>query len=169
MSNLPTKQSAGKKSDLPDSKKDKAHLEPDEGTLNLPDVKDIPGQEHIRPMPAGEMADTTISSADEEGAGILDAEEDDINASESSNVSAEEKELLEQSSESMGTKDDLQLRQAALDNTDEDGTPLNEKTDLSGNDLDVPGSGEDEIDEADEENSPTSLSDDKEDPINTLQ
>jgi hypothetical protein len=170
MSNPSIKKAGRKKTDLADSLDDKKHLKPDEGTLDLPDVKDIPGQEHVRPLPAGEMADTTISSADEEGAGILDTEEDeDINSSDS-NVSPVEKELLQQSSESMGTKDDLQLRQAALDKTDEDGTLLNEKTDLSGKDLDVPGPDEDEFDEDDdEENNPTSLNDDKEDPINTLQ
>jgi hypothetical protein len=41
-------------------------LKPDEATLDLPEVKDIPGQEHVRPLPPGEMADTTISSSDEE-------------------------------------------------------------------------------------------------------
>lgn len=158
-------------SDLHESADDKKHLRPDEGTLNLPDVKDIPGQEHVRPLPAGEMADTTISSADEEGAGLLDS--DDEPSFRGSNVTNEERELLEESVSSMGTEDDQLLRRAKLDTTDEDGTPLNEGTDQSGSDLDVPGSEDDddneEIGEEDEENNSFSLNDDKEDNINTRQ
>lgn len=158
-------------SDLHESADDKKHLRPDEGTLNLPDVKDIPGQEHVRPLPAGEMADTTISSADEEGAGILDS--DDETSPRGSNVTNEERELLEESISSMGTEDDQLLRRAKLDTTDEDGTPLNEGTDQSGSDLDVPGSEDDDanedIGEEDEENNSFSLNDDKEDNINTRQ
>ena len=62
--------------DLPESKRDKELLKPDEATLDLPEVKDIPGQEHVRPLPPGEMADTTISSADEEANELLDTDED---------------------------------------------------------------------------------------------
>lgn len=61
--------------DLPDSEKDKAKLQPEETIINLPDVKDIPGQENIHVPELREMADTTISSDDEEGVGIFD--EDD--------------------------------------------------------------------------------------------
>lgn len=79
------------------------------------------------------------------------------------NVSREEKELLRRSSLSMASEDDEDVRRAELDNTDEDGTPLNEKVNLSGNDLDVPGSGDDddneEIGEEDEENNSYSLPD----------
>src|SRR5688572_11832352 len=118
---------ASKNPDLAESADDKKHLNPDEGTLDLPDVKDIPGQEHVRPMPAGEMADTTISSADEEGAGILDTEEDEeIDQQLDSNVTKDERELLEESESSMGSPDDQSLKQAKVDATDEDGTPLNE-------------------------------------------
>ena len=52
--------------DLKDSERDEARLQPDEATLDLPDVKDIPGQEHIHVPPLGELGDTTIASADEE-------------------------------------------------------------------------------------------------------
>jgi hypothetical protein len=138
---------------------------PDEVTLDLPEVKDIPGQEHVRPLPAGEMADTTISSSDEEGKGVLYTEEELLD--ETSNVTPTERDLLEQSADSMATEDDLALRRAKLDNTDEEGTPLNERTDQSGEQLDLPGE-EDNDSEDDEENNPTSLSDDKEDNINTL-
>ena len=169
-----SKRPVSKSPDLAESADDKKHLKPDEGTLDLPDVKDIPGQEHVRPLPAGEMADTTISSADEEGAGILDTEEDDeISQQLDSNVTKDERELLEESEDSMGTTDDQLLKQAKVDSTDEDGTPLNENVDQSGSDLDVPGSEDDdeaeELGEGDEENNSYSLNDDKEDDINTRQ
>lgn len=61
--------------DLPDSEKDKAKLQPEETTINLPDVKDIPGQENIHVPELREMADTTISSDDEEGVGIFGDDE----------------------------------------------------------------------------------------------
>jgi hypothetical protein len=148
--------------DLPDSNDDKKHLQPDEATLDLPEVKDIPGQEHVRPFLPGEMADTTISSADEEGKGLLDDDED-ILMDKTSNVTKDEKELLRRSGESMATDDDMQLNKADLDTSDDDGTPLNEKSDHSGQDLDVPGSEEDDanekVGEEDEENNSYSLRD----------
>jgi len=151
--------------DLAESKRDKELLKPDEGTLNLPDVKDIPGQEHVRPFLPGEMADTTISSADEEGDGLLDTDEDTL-ADEDANVSNTEKELLQRSSESMASKEDEQWRESQLDKTDDDGTVLNEKVNISGSDLDVPGSEDDDanekIGEEDEENNSYSLSDEEE-------
>jgi hypothetical protein len=158
--------------DLPESVDDKKHLKSEEATLDLPEVKDIPGQEHVRPMPPGEMADTTISSADEEPDNLFE-EEETVKPRYNPNVSADEKELLKQSSESMAGGDDLQLRQATLDQTDDEGEPLNEQTDQSGKELDVPGSEDDdaneEIGEEDEENNPFSLNDDKEDDSNTRQ
>lgn len=160
-----------KTGDLADSKNDKKHLKPEEATLDLPEVKDIPGQTHVRPLPTGEMADTTISSADEEGEGLLDTDEDAL--LNDSNVSAQEKELLQASSESMASEDDLKLRSTKLDNTDEDGTILNEKIDQSGNDLDIPGSELDdeneEIGEEDEENNTYSLRGEEEDQNNGKQ
>ena len=81
-------------SDLPESKRDKELLKPDEGTLDLPEVKDIPGQEHVRPLPPGEMADTTISSADEEASELLDTDED-ILIDKELNVTNTERDLLQ--------------------------------------------------------------------------
>jgi hypothetical protein len=52
--------------DLTDSPSDQERLKPEITTINLPDVEDIPGQENIHVPPLGELADTTISSADEE-------------------------------------------------------------------------------------------------------
>jgi hypothetical protein len=163
----------GSQPDLHESSDDKKHLRQEKTTMDLPDVKDIPGQEHVRPMPPGEMADTTISSADEEGVGIIGLhDEEDLGAAEG-NMTTEEKEMLEESGYSMGSNDDQQLKKARLDNADEDGTPLNENIDQSGSDLDVPGSEDDdaneEIGEEDEENNSFSLNDDKEDDINTRQ
>ena len=153
-------------SDLPESKRDKELLKPDGATLDLPDVKDIPGQEHVRPLPPGEMADTTVSSADEEASELLDTDED-ILSDKGLNVTDTERDLLQRSSESMATLDDEQLHAAGLDNTDDDGEKLNESTDISGNDLDVPGSEDDdpdeEIGEEDEENNSYSLRDHEDD------
>lgn len=112
----------------------------------MPDVSDIPGQEHIRPPRLGEMGDTTASSADEEGR-------------------EERGEGLDYPEErEAGTEDDV-LSEAALDDTDEDGDPLNEEgfgEEVSGDDLDVPGADQDdsdeEIGEEDEENNEYSLS-----------
>ncbi|MBD0333434.1 MAG: hypothetical protein ICV66_12345 [Chitinophagaceae bacterium] len=56
--------------DLPDEPKDEKRLKPEEAIIDLPDVKDIPGQEFVHVPPLGELADTTISSDDEEGLGI---------------------------------------------------------------------------------------------------
>ena len=148
--------------DLPESDNDKKQLEPDEATLDLPEVRDIPGQEHVRPFLPGEMADTTISAADEEANELLDIDEEILSDNET-NVTIAEKDLLQRSSESMSTADDQQLNYATLDNTDDEGTPLNEKVNLSGSDLDVPGSEEDDanekIGEEDEENNAYSLRD----------
>ena len=149
-------------SDLPESKRDKELLKSDEATLDLPEVKDIPGQEHVRPLPTGEMADTTISSADEEANELFDTDED-ILVDKNLNVTNTERDLLQRSVESMATLDDEQLNVAALDTTDDDGEKLNESTDMSGKDLDVPGSEDDDADEkigeVDEENNSYSIRD----------
>lgn len=143
------------KTDLSESKRDKDLLKPDEATLDLPEVKDIPGQEHIRPLPPGEMADTTISSADEEARELLNPDEDSL-MDKNPNVTNSERDLLQRSSESMATLDDEQLNSGDLDKTDGEGELLNERSDRSGSDLDVPGSENDdadeEIGEEDEEN-----------------
>src|SRR6266496_2382625 len=126
--------------DLAETKDDKEHLQPDEGMLDLPDAKDIPGQEHIHVPQMKEFADTTISSDDEEGVSVLN-NEDEIKNSPDSNVTKEEKKALQDAAEkSSNVKDEKNLEEAQLDQTDEEGEPLNEKTDISGRDLDVPGS-----------------------------
>ena len=155
--------------DLPETKDDKKHLQPDEGIMDLPDVKDIPGQEHIHVPKMNEFADVTIASDDEEGVGILDDEdEEEAATSAATNVTKEEKKALRDAAEkNIDVKDEQNLEQAQLDNRDEDGELLNEKSDVSGSDLDVPGSEEDdaneEIGEEDEENNSFSLDSEHED------
>ncbi len=138
--------------DISESASDKMHLKPDAVIIDLPDVKDIPGQEHITVPPPGELADTTISSADEEGRGLFDDED---------NVSEEEKEMLKDAAETMDTPDEWDLKSAMPDMTDFDDELLNEEDDLSGSDLDVPGVEDDDADEEtgdeDEENNTYSL------------
>jgi hypothetical protein len=155
--------------DLPDNPHDTERLKPETTILDLPDVEDIPGQEHVRPAPLGELADTTISSDDEEGVGIFDDEEDDddlVSGNTTSDVTNQERTDLEQADTNMPTADDQSIRNATLDNEDEDGEPLNEVgfgTDVSGSDLDVSGADADdaneEIGEEDEENNQYSTPD----------
>jgi len=163
-----TKQKITKpKADLAETRDDKDHLQPDEGTLDLPDVKDIPGQEHIHVPKLDQYADTTISSDDEEGVGILDTDEESA-ISFGSNVTDEEKKVLQDAADKTPyVKDEENLENAQLDNTDEDGELLNEQVDISGSDLDIPGSegddAQEEIGEEDEENNSFSLDGEDED------
>jgi hypothetical protein len=80
-------------------------------------------------------------------------------------ITALEKELLDKAAGETETNE-LQLKRAQLDNTDNEGTPLNEKggtEDITGGDLDIPGSELDddneEIGEEDEENNNYSQAD----------
>jgi len=150
--------------DLPDSEDDRKRLEPENTTIDLPEVKDIPGQEHVRPPKLKEFADTTISSADEEGEGVLDPLDEEI---EDTDVSPEELELLERTEYSQAGPEDLSWENARLNNTDEDGEALNEENEFSGKDLDIPGAEDDdkneEIGEEDEENNSYSLGGDRKD------
>jgi hypothetical protein len=50
-------------SDLIDSDKDREEMKTEISSIDMPDVNDIPGQEGFVPA-AGDVADTTISSAD---------------------------------------------------------------------------------------------------------
>src|SRR5690349_7493888 len=148
--------------DLPDSPRDEEKLKKEETTIDLPDVKDIPGQEYIHPPNPGEYADTTISSSDEEGDSVWGDDEETID--DNPVVTDIEKKLLDDSATDVPTKDEQHLRRAQLDNTDEDGEPLNEKSSadaIGGSDLDTSGVDEDDVDEEigeeDEENNDYSL------------
>lgn len=157
--------------DLPDSPHDEERMKPEEIVLDLPDVKDIPGQEHIHVPNLGMLADTTISSDDEEGAGLFDdepEEDTDLIMGTEADISEGERTLLQKADEDMPGEEDSRLRDATLDNQDEEGEMLNEGsagTDISGADLDITGVDEDDPNEAigeeDEENNAYSLGGDE--------
>ncbi|WP_276481131.1 hypothetical protein [Paraflavitalea pollutisoli] len=158
--------------DLTDSPEDEAKMQGEEVTLDLPEVKDIPGQEHVHVPRMREFADITASSDDEEGVGVLDYPEDeDIRADRGdTNVSSEEANALRDAAANASEEEDAIIRSTALDSTDEEGDPLNEKgfrNAYSGSDLDVPGSEADDRDEAtgeeDEENNAYSVDEENED------
>lgn len=129
--------------DLPDSPEDREKLKTEETIIDLPDVKDIPGQEFVNVPTIGEMADTTISSADEEGEGVF-GPDDRVSAAPGSadfDVRPDELEALRDTTY-MPTRDEDRLRQATMDNVDFQGDPLNEESfglgkSLSGDDLDT--------------------------------
>jgi hypothetical protein len=151
-------------------------MQAEEVTLDLPDVSDIPGQENIHVRGLGELADTTISSDDEEGVGIFgddDADEDtDLVMGTDADVTEGERATLSRTDEDMPTVDDNRLRVSELDNTDMEGDLLNEgslATDVSGADLDTSGVDADDqmesIGEEDEENNNYSLGSDSNDNV----
>ncbi|WP_207496469.1 hypothetical protein [Aridibaculum aurantiacum] len=163
---------------LPDSPEDEAKMQPEEVILDLPDVKDIPGQEFIHPPHMESFADTTIASDDEEGVGIFGDEEGDddldvdMRAGTESDVSEEEVTMLERADSDMPTQDDINLRRAELDQTDDEGEEINEgslATDVSGSDLDTTVVDTDDamerIGEEDEENNHYSLGSDSNDNV----
>ncbi len=175
--------------DLHDSPQDEEKMKPEIVILDLPDVADIPGQENITVPNMQSMQDTTISSADEEGAGIFDDDDEDdtqdaviddeevdddeefVTGNEA-DVTPDEITMLQRADEDMPTEDDIRLRRSELDATDTEGDPLNEASladDVSGGDLDIAGADSDdpmeEIGEEDEENNFYSLGSDSNDNI----
>lgn len=164
--------------DLPDNAHDEERMQPEEVILDLPDVKDIPGQEFIHPPQMESFADTTIASDDEEGVGIFgdDDTDDDVDAGmrmgTDADVEDEEVEVLERADKDMPTQDDMNLRKAELDQTDDEGDLLNEgglATNQSGSDLDTSGvDGDDAMENIgaeDEENNQYSLGSDSNDNV----
>ena len=159
--------------DLQDSPHDQERMKQEEVTLDLPDVKDIPGQEHIKVPVMNELADTTASSDDEEGDDVLgDEVDEDIEGEDPADITPLERSLLDRADEDVPSDDDARLRQTALDDTDDDGEPLNEAsmgTDVTGSDIDTPGQELDDPDEdtgeEDEENNQYSLGGDSKDDI----
>jgi hypothetical protein len=153
------------------SQKNREKLGQDESYMELPEMKDIPGQEHIHNagVPA-EMADTTIASDDEEGVrdgkDLLadDGEEDlEIVMGTEADVTKDDLVLLGEPDQDMDSGEDELIGKAALDDIDNEGDALNESgSGKSGEDLDIPEKPEEEDD--DEENDYYSLgSDDKDD------
>jgi len=157
--------------DLTDPQRDQDRLKREEVIIDLPDVKDIPGQEFVHAPPLGMLADTTISSADEEGEGLFEDDEEDetyIVMGTDADITKTDKQLLETGDDYLPTRDADNLRRASLDNTDFDGDELNEGSfgeEKSGRDLDrqetqkTSGS----IQQTDEENKNYSLGSDEND------
>ena len=165
-----------KNNELPDTPADKKHLQQENSIIDLPAMNDTPGQEDITVPSSGELADTTISADDGEAVGILDnsGDQDEMIAGEfNANVTKDERKLLDDAAKKIDSSDQVALENAELDQYDEDGDVLNEKSGLSGNDLDIPGSELDDdnekIGEEDEENNSYSLDDQHEDDNTTRQ
>lgn len=156
------------KEDIHDSPQDEEKMKTEVVIIDLPEVSDIPGQEHIVVPNMREMHDTTISSDDEEGVGLFDDddmdEETDLVMGNEADVTSLEQGILKNADEDMPDEDDPLLRLAGLDTTDDEGAPLNEgslATDVSGGDLDMSGVDSDDkmeaLGEEDEENNDYSL------------
>ena len=156
--------------DIRDSKRDEDRLKEDKASLDLPDARDIPGQEHIHVAPLGELADTTISSDDEEGKGLFEDDADDetlIVMGSDADIPKDDKTALERMDNlDMSNEDDEVLVRGLPDNEDAEGEQLNERINVSGSDLDTAGVDEDDLDESigeeDEENNRYSLGSDSE-------
>jgi hypothetical protein len=138
--------------DIQDSPEDQEKLKQEEATLDLPELKDIPGAARSLKNASLLPGDITISSTDEEGDDLLDDENDELsdenNMEEDANVTSTEKKLLRDSLDpSYDT--DLPIHSISLDRKDDDGVVLNESgmdRDLFGEDLD-----DDLVEEEDEE------------------
>ena len=129
--------------DIQDSPEDQEKLKPDQATLNLPELKDIPGANRSGKNAYLLPGDTTISSADEEADDLLDDDDDDEmseenNMRDETNVSPVERKILRDSLDpSYDT--DLPVHSISLDRKDNEGVLLNESgmdRDLFGEDLD---------------------------------
>ena len=165
--------------DLQDSPRDQDKLRNEETTIDMPEVKDIPGQENVRAPRIREMEDTTISSDDEEGTGLLDnlneeePNDDFIRMGTEADVTKADVEMLESSDTYYPSHDEDHLVDASMQNVDNEGEPLNEKgfgiSMRTGDDLDVPGESDDDTMEAsgaeDEENNEYSLGGDDNDQL----
>ena len=120
--------------DITDSPEDQEKLKPDQGILQIPDLKDLPGNGRQETNWDIYPNDTTISSSDEEGDDLFN---EDPLLSES-DVSPLEKKLLGDSLD-VSYDRDLPAGSLSLDDEDNEGDPLEEKGqagDLFGKDLD---------------------------------
>lgn len=148
--------------------------------ISLPDVEDIPGQENISTVgPLGEMADTTISSDDEEGIAngkdLLEEDNSDLEIvmGTEADVTSDDLAALGPRDKDMDGGEDEEIMSEGLDDTDLDGDPLNEAAvDVysTGDDLDIPEADmndpkQDSMGQGDEENNYYSLGSDDNDNI----
>ena len=124
--------------DIKDSAEDKKQLRGDQGTLDLPDVNDIPGQKNNSQSATTASSDTSISSSDEEGYDVLD-ENENIVTDKKTNVSSIERKMLDDAFDPVSSEDEP-IDELTLDNKDNEGDALNEKSmdkHLFGDDLDT--------------------------------
>ncbi|MEO6681689.1 MAG: hypothetical protein ABIN48_02600 [Ginsengibacter sp.] len=146
-----------------DSREDNQKMKQETIKKNIQKGDNFFEEENIASFPDDQMDETAQSSANEEGNALFDnALDQDIRNDSETNVSPQEREDLRKAANDM--PGDEGLREAALDSTDEDGTPLNEGSfdrNISPSDLDVPGAGLDDAREKtgseDEENNEYSL------------
>jgi hypothetical protein len=160
-------------SDITDPERDRDRLKTDNTSIELPDVKDIPGQEFVHAPPMGAFADTTASSADEEGESVFEDDEEDetdIVLGTEADITAEDKIILETAEDYMPTQDEEKLQQATMDHTDVQGEELNEQSfgeNRTGSDLDIPNNTDEtrttSMGQGDEENKYYSLGGDEND------
>ncbi len=114
--------------DLPDSEKDRDELKSEETFIDLPDVKDIPGQEFVNVPNGGISADTTLSSDDEEGLDVFDLDDsENFTMGNEGDVSRGERRALDDT-DYLPTNDENNLRDAAMDRTDFQGENLEERS-----------------------------------------
>jgi hypothetical protein len=112
----------------------------------------------------GALGDTTIASDDEEGVGVFELDDsEDFTPGTEGDVNRGERQALEQT-DYLPTRDENNLVQARMDNTDFQNEPLNERSFgevRTARDLDIPGADLDDanerIGEEDEENNDYSL------------
>jgi hypothetical protein len=120
--------------DISDTPEDEEKLKPDQATLYLPELKDIPGAGRSGKNAGSQPGDLTISSADEEGDELF--MEDPLLGD--SDVSPLEKRLLNESFDPSFDVD-LPVGSLSLDEKDNEGEQLEEagqSKDLFGSDLD---------------------------------
>jgi hypothetical protein len=167
---------SSRNTDIHDSPRDAEKLRNEETTIDLPEVRDIPGQEHIHVPALGELADTTISSDDEEGGEILndlnDEDEASIRIGTEADLTRNDLTMLENADNFHATEDESRLQKASMDNTDFEGDLLNVASfgeEQTGADLDIPNSEADDANEnigaEDEENNSYSLGSDSNDQV----
>ena len=115
--------------------------------------------------------ETKLSGApDDQKTGAFNENQDlkeGTNQNGDNDITPEELELLDDAGTSEPADDDELLDDSMLDETDDDGDKLNESNDLTGEDLDIPGSEADDWEEStgeeDEENNSYSVSDQDDD------
>ena len=127
------------------------------GYPHYPDSEDITRAENNSGKERIEEETPPVQPNNNETVNQRDAESYIVSGTDA-DITDEDLQTLQATEQNMNTPDDNNLIHSALDNVDDDGDPLNEENslDLTGEDLDVPGSSDDDADELigeeDEEN-----------------